>query len=179
MNEADWPLAAVEQLAQFPASNDTTISMNDWGATQRVPVEVLLVKGGVLVGDLHLLARTAYPLDPENPLELLNRPEPFFALMLPEGQPVFISKAQVAVLSCWGQNPLRDPERLSVAKLVALEIELEDGTQYHGRSTFELPPSRSRALDYINGPGRFFVLWTDDLTRYINKSLVRLIRPLD
>ena len=179
MSEAGWPLAAVGEFAQFPASNDAAISMNDWGATQRVPVEVLLVRGGVLVGDLHLLARTAYPLDPENPLELLNRAEPFFALMLAEGQPVFVSKAQVAMLSCWGQNPLRDPERLSVAKLVALEVELEDGTKYQGSSTFELPPSRSRALDYINGPGRFFVLWTDELTRYVNKSLVRLIRPLD
>jgi hypothetical protein len=159
--------------------HDPTISMSDWGATQRVPAEVVLARGGVLVGDLHLLARTAYPLDPESPLEMLNRPEPFFALMLAEGGPVFVSKTQVAVLSCWGQNPLRDPERLSAAKLVALEVELADGTKYQGRSTFELPPSRSRALDYINGPGQFFVLWNDDLTRYLNKSLVRLIRPLD
>jgi hypothetical protein len=153
--------------------------MNDWGATQRVPAEVALAKGGVLVGDLHLLARTAYPLDPENPLEMLNRAEPFFALMLAEGGPVFVSKAQVAVLSCRGQTPLRDPERLSAAKLVGLEVELADGSRYQGRSTFELPPSRSRALDYVNGAAPFFVLWTDDLTRYINKSLVRLIRPLD
>jgi len=169
----------VAEFAQFPASNDSTAAMNDWGATQRVPAEVLLAKGGVLVGDLHLLARTAYPLDPENPLELLNRPDPFFALMLAEGGPVFVSKAQVAVLSCWGHNLFRDPERLTAAKLVALEVELADGSKYQGRSTFELPPSRSRALDYVNGPGAFFVLWTDDLTRYVNKSMVRLIRPLD
>jgi hypothetical protein len=31
----------------------------------------------------------------------------------------------------------------------------------------------------VNAPGRFFALWTDDITQYINKSLVRLIRPLD
>jgi len=154
-------------------------AMNDWGATQRVPAEVLLARGGVLVGELHLLARTAYPLDPESPLEMLNRVEPFFALTLGEGTAIFVSKTQVSVLSCWGQNPLRDPERASAAKLVALEVELADGTKYQGRSTFELPPSRSRALDYINGPGQFFVLWNDDLTRYLNKSLVRLIRPLD
>jgi hypothetical protein len=153
--------------------------MNDWGATQRVPAEVVLARGGVLVGDLHLLARTAYPLDPESPLEMLNRSDPFFALMLAEGGAVFVSKSQVAMLSCWGQSPLRDPDRISAAKLVALEVELADGTKYQGRSTFELPPSRSRALDYVNGPGPFFVLWTDDLTRYLNKSLVRLIRPLD
>ena len=153
--------------------------MSDWGATQRVPAEVVLAKGGVLVGDLHLLARTAYPLAPESPLEMLNRAEPFFALTLAEGGVVFVSKTQVAILSCWGQTPLADPDRASAAKLVALEIELADGTKYKGRSTFELPPSRSRALDYVNGSGHFFVLWSDDLTRYVNKSLVRLIRPLD
>jgi hypothetical protein len=152
--------------------------MSDWGATQRVPAEVVLAKGGVLVGDLHLLARTAYPLAPESPLEMLNRAEPFFALTLAEGGAVFVSKTQVAILSCWGQTPL-DPDRASAAKLVALEVELADGTKYKGRSTFELPPSRARALDYVNGPGQFFILWTDDLTRYVNKSLVRLIRPLD
>lgn len=153
--------------------------MNDWGATQRVSAEIVLAKGGVLMGELHVLARTASPLDPESPLEMLNRAEPFFALTLAEGGAVFVSKAQVSILSCWGQTPLRDPDRASAAKLVALEVELVDGTKYQGRSTFELPPSSSRALDYVNGPGRFFVLWTDDLTRYVNKSLVRLIRPLD
>jgi hypothetical protein len=54
-----------------------------------------------------------------------------------------------------------------------------DGVEYRGRSTFELPPARARALDYVNAPGRFFTLRTDDMTQHINKSLVRLIRPLD
>jgi hypothetical protein len=171
-------LPAPLKVVQFRA-HVSKISMNDWGATQRVPAEVVLAKGGVLVGDLHLLARSAYPLDPESPLDMLNRSEPFFALMLAEGQPVFVSKAQVSILCCWGQSPLRDPDRATAAKLVALEVELADGTTYQGRSTFELPPSRSRALDYVNGAGQFFVLWTDELTRYVNKALVRVIRPLD
>jgi hypothetical protein len=168
----------MRQVVQFRA-HVSTISMNDWGATQRVPAEVVLAKGGVLVGELHLLARTAYPLDAESPLELLNRAEPFFALTLAEGGAVFVSKSQVSILSCWGRTPLADPDRASAAKLVALEVELADGTKYQGRSIFEMPPSRSRPLDYVNSPGGFFMLWTEDLTRYVNKSLVRLIRPLD
>jgi hypothetical protein len=171
-------LPAPVEVVQFPA-HASRLSVSDWGATQRVPAEVVLAKGGVLVGDLHLLARTAFPLDPESPLDMLNRGEPFFALTLAEGGAVFVSKTQVSILCCWGQSPLRDPDRATAAKLVALEVELADGTRYQGHSTFELPPSRSRALDYVNGPGQFFVLWTDELTRYVNKSLVRLIRPLD
>jgi hypothetical protein len=153
--------------------------MSDWGATRRVAAEVVLADGAVLEGDLHLATRTAYPPDMESPLEMLNRAEPFFALTLQQGEVAFVSKAQVVVVSCRDQTPLTDPARASAARLVALEVAVATGAEYRGRSTFELPPSRSRALDYINAPGPFFTVWTNDLTRYFNKSLVRLIRPLD
>jgi hypothetical protein len=153
--------------------------MTDWGATQRAAARVLLSEGVVLAGELHLLARTTDPSDSESPLEMLNRDDPFFALTLPEGGVAFVSKAQVRVVSCQDHAPLDDPDRASAARLVALAVELTDGIEYRGRSSFELPPARARALDYINGAGRFFTLWTDDVVQYINKSLVRVIRPLD
>ena len=140
--------------------------MSDWGATRRISAEVVLADGVVLEGDMHLVASAAYPLSSESPLDMLNRPEPFFALTLGQGEVAFVSKAQVAVLA-------------SVARIVALEVAMVSGAEYRGRSSFELPPSRARALDYVNTPGRFFTVWTNDLTRYFNKSLVRLIRPLD
>jgi hypothetical protein len=153
--------------------------MTDWGATQRVGARVLLAEGVVLAGDLHLLARTTYPADTESPLEMLNRDDPFFALTLAEGGVSFVSKAQVAVVSCQHLEVADDPARTNAAKLVELSVELTDGVEYRGRSSFELPPSRARALDYVNAPGRFFALWTDDIAQYINKALVRVIRPLD
>jgi hypothetical protein len=153
--------------------------MSDWGATQRVAARVVLAEGVVLAGDLHLMRRATYPTDSESPLEMLNRDEPFFALTLSEGGVVFVSKAQVAVVGCQDLMPVDDPERASAAKLVALSVELTDGVEYRGRVTFELPPNRARALDYVNGAGRFFTLWTDGMAQYINKSLVRKIRPLD
>jgi hypothetical protein len=110
---------------------------------------------------------------------MLNRDDPFFALTLAEGGVAFVSKAQVAVVSCQNLEPADDPDRISAAKLVALSVELTDGVEYRGRSSFELPPNRARALDYINGTGRFFTLAADGTTQYINKSQVRLIRPLD
>lgn len=153
--------------------------MSDWGATQRVSARVVLAQGVVVAGELHLLARTTYPADSESPLEMLNRDDPFFALTLPDGGVTFVSKAQAAVVACPNLAPADDPERTSAARLVALAVELADGVEYRGHSSFELPPSRARALDYLNAPGRFFTLGTDGMTQYINKSLVRLIRPLD
>jgi hypothetical protein len=153
--------------------------MSDWGATQRAAARVVLGEGVVLAGELHLLASSTAPTVSESPLEMLNREDPFFALTMAEGGVAFVSKAQVAVVSCQNLARADDPDRASAAKLVALAVEMTDGVEYRGRSSFELPPNRARALDYVNGIGRFFTLATDDITQYINKSQVRLIRPLD
>lgn len=153
--------------------------MSDWGSTNRVPALVALTEGLVLEGELHLLTRPAYPPGPESPLEMLNRSEPFFALTLPGGLVTFVSKAQVSVVDCREQPALSDPDRVSAAKLLALEVVLDGGAEYRGRATVELPPGRARALDYVNAPGAFFTLFADDTTHYLNKSRVRLIRPLD
>lgn len=153
--------------------------MSDYGSTNRVPAMVALSEGVTIEGELHLLTRPAYPPGPETPLDMLNRSDPFFALTLPGGEVTFVAKAQVTVVDCREPPALTDPDRLSAAKLVGLEVVLDGGAEYRGRATVELPPGRSRALDYVNAPGGFFTLFTDDTTHYFNKARVRLIRPLD
>jgi len=152
--------------------------MSDWGITTKVPAEVVLAEGIVLAGDLHLYARTTYPPGPETPLEMLNREDAFFALTL-DGGVTFIPKTQVVVVSCRDQARLLDPERASAARQIELEVVMQGGTEYRGRAVLELPPSRSRSLDYLNGAGVFFALASDDVSWYINKSRVRFARPLD
>ena len=152
--------------------------MSDWGITTKVPAEVVLAEGIVLAGDLHLYARTTYPPGPETPLEMLNREDAFFALTL-DGGVTFIPKTQVVVVSCRDQARLLDPERASAARQIEPEVVMQGGTEYRGRAVLELPPSRSRSLDYLNGAGVFFALASDDVSWYINKSRVRFARPLD
>ena len=152
--------------------------MSSWGSTRLVPAEAALAEGVVLAGTLHLMARVAFPPGPETPLELLNRAEPFFALTLDGGGVALVAKAQLAVLTCRDVPP-PDPARLSAAKLVDLEVTVVGGAEYRGRAAVELPRSRSRALDFLNDPDPFFPLCSDDAARYLNKRLVRLIRPLD
>jgi hypothetical protein len=153
--------------------------MSDWGRTERVAAEATMAEGLTVKGDLHVLARDTFPPGPETPLEMLNRPEMFFALTLDEGDVRFFPKAQVAVVTCHDQVPLRDPDRISAARLVSLEVIMHGGAEFRGRATFELPTNRARALDYVNGPGDFFALWRDDVTWYLNKAHVRQIRPFD
>jgi hypothetical protein len=152
---------------------------DDWGSIRQEAAQVLLAEGITIDGSLHLLQRLQYPPGPETPLEMLNRPEPFFALTGASGGVLFLPKVQTAVVTCHHQAPPTDPERLSAAKLIALDVVVVGGREFRGRSALELPPGRSRALDYVNGPDIFFALWSDAVTYYVNKLLVRTIRPLD
>jgi len=150
---------------------------DDWGSIRQEAAQVLLAEGTGFDGSLHLLMRPQYPPGPETPLEMLNRPDPFFALTSGTHGVVFVPKAQTAVVTCH-ETP-SDPQRLSAAKLIALQVTMVGGREFQGSAVLELPPGRSRALDYVNGSGTFFALWNDDGTHYINKLLVRTIRPLD
>ena len=151
----------------------------NWGSIHQEAAEVLLAEGVAIEGSLHLLSRTDYPPGPETPLDMLNRADPFFALTQSGRGVLFIPKAQAAVVTCRHHAPPTDPERFSAAKLIALDVVILGGRELRGRAAVEMPPERSRALDYVNGPGVFFALWTDDVTHYVNKFLVRTIRPLD
>jgi len=92
----------------------------------------------------------------------------------------FIPKSQVVEVSCLQDVPLySDPDRESAAKHVDLEVVMPGGATHRGIAILELPPNRSRALDFLNGSGAFFAITSDGNTRYMNKSHVRLIRPFD
>jgi hypothetical protein len=153
--------------------------MSEWGAIERVTAEVLLAEGEVVRGDLHLQARVAHREGGETPLDLLNRPDPFFALVPSSGGVCFLAKPQVAMVTCEPTPDATDPDRLTAAKRVHLEVTLVGGAEVSGWATLELPPTRARTLDFLNASDRFFMLSTDDAMRYVHRAHVRLVRPLD
>ncbi|HET8625288.1 MAG TPA: hypothetical protein VFM14_17135 [Gemmatimonadales bacterium] len=152
---------------------------DSWGSIYQEEVRVVFHDGSALDGHLHLLSRVNYPPGPETPLEMLNRPDAFFALTGAQGGPVLIAKAQAEVVSCRQGSVPTDPERLSAARFVPIDVVMVSGVELRGQSVLELPPGRTRTLDFVNAPGQFFGLWSGDVTHFVNKSLVRLIRPLD
>jgi hypothetical protein len=153
--------------------------MSDWASTERIPAEIVLAEGIHVDGELHLQGRVGQHDGPETPLEMLNRPDFFFPVSLPDGKVAFAAKAQVALVVCGAGIGMTDPERMGAAKTVNLEVGMAGGAEYRGWVTIELPPSRARALDFLNGAGLFFVLRSADFTWLINRTHVRAIRPLD
>ena len=153
--------------------------MSDWAETRRVAASVIVAGGDVIIGELHLQPNVAYRDGPESPLELLNRSECFFPLALTDGGVAFLSKDTVVVVSCaTADMPAPDPARLGAATHVEMEVRLAGG-DYRGRADVEMPPARGRTLDYLNSCGRFFGLVTGTTIRFLNRSHVRSVRPLD
>ncbi|HET8763220.1 MAG TPA: hypothetical protein VFM12_07370, partial [Gemmatimonadales bacterium] len=146
--------------------------MSDWAETRRVAASVIVAGGDVIIGELHLQPSVPYRDGPESPLELLNRGDCFFPLALADGGVTFLSKETVSVVSCaTADMPAPDPARLGAISHVELEVRLAGG-DYRGRADIEMPPTRARALDYLNTSGRFFALVTGTTIRFLNRSHV-------
>lgn len=153
--------------------------MSEWSsAVTQVPAELLLGDGSLLRGDLHVQARSRHGARPESPAEFLNRPEPFFAITGRDGGVVLLARAQVAVVTVAPHSVLEPPDRVQAALALELAVTMHGGIELRGRARAELPPGSTRAIDYLNAAGAFFVLATDDAIRFVNRAHVRLVRPL-
>ena len=155
------------------------LDMADWASTERIHADIALTEHQQVVGDLHLQTRVAHHDGPETALEMLNRGDPFFPVTVSDGQVAFVAKSQVAVVTCGPEIGMADPERQGAAKTLSLEVMLAGGSVFRGWATLELPPTRARTLDYLNGPGLFFALQSEGAARFINRTYVRIVRSLD
>ncbi len=152
--------------------------MSEWLSTRPERVDVHLTDRRVLSGVIHLQMTARHHSGPETPVDLLNREELFFALVLDGEQPVFVAKRQVLFLRLPSQPAIEDPDRASAARRIELEIELADGTLLEGIVMIELPPDRLRALDFLNSAPEFFALWTTEAVRVVNRNHIRAASPL-
>jgi hypothetical protein len=147
----------------------------DWGDTVRIKAEVQATGGRIFSGFLHLLPLASIHLGPETPDDLLNREEAFFALTDDREHTIFLAKAQVILVAFEHDEP--DPDRSIAARTIGLRIELSDGSEHSGTVRSELPPTRRRAIDFLNHGVGFFGLYAADTVRYINRMHVRTVSP--
>jgi hypothetical protein len=147
----------------------------DWGDTVRIKAEVQATGGRTFSGFLHLLPFASIHLGPETPEDVLNRNDAFFALTDQQEHTIFIAKAQV--LAVVVEHETVDPDRLHAARTIELRVELSDGSEYTGTVSSELPPTRTRAIDFLNHGAGFFALHVADTARYINRVHVRAVSP--
>lgn len=141
---------------------------------------ITLTQGASRAGTIYLGARVLRHDGPETPLEMLNRADPFFPFRPDDGGEILlVAKGQIVALQV-DQSPISDPDRLSAAKQVRLELVLDNGATLVGQASVELPEHQSRALDYLNaGTEAFFAITTEEHTHYVNRAHVLFARPSD
>ena len=148
----------------------------------RTPISanLLLAQGESRPGQIFVMERVPQHDGPETVLELLNRPEGFFAFRpAADDDVLLISKQQTVSLAVDRQAPIADPARLSAARTFGVEIALAGGTILGGWASAELPDAHARVLDYLNAsPELFFAVWTHAATYYVNRAFVLYARPL-
>lgn len=147
----------------------------DWGDTVRIKALVQATGGRTFTGFLHLLPFASIHLGPETPDDVLNREDAFFALTDEQEHTIFLAKAQVILVAI--EHAEQDPDRSTAARTIPLRIELSDGSEHAGTVHSELPPTRTRAIDFLNHGTGFFGLYETDTVRYINREHVRAVSP--
>ena len=150
----------------------------DWGDTHRIRATVRATGNRTFDGSLHLLPYASFHLGPETPEDVLNRDEAFFPLTDDRGRTVFLAKDQVLLVEV-PSGAESDPDRRNAAKTMTLLVELSDGSEWMGTVSSELPPTRTRAIDFLNLAAGFFALREAELVRFINRAHVRIATPSD
>jgi hypothetical protein len=143
----------------------------------QVAVSITMVGGEALSGSL--FAPQIYPPGvAEDPLQLMNEPEPFFPLGLPTGEVLLIAKRRVLEISLVDPSP--GEELPGSAPTALLQVTLAGGIMHVGSVRLEVRAWSPRVLDHMNHfTARFMALRTDEGVRLINREMIERVRPLD
>ena len=153
--------------------------MNQRNVTYRVPARVTINDGTSMEGEIFLQTVTQHHEGCETPVEMLNRPERFFALLLFSGELKLMGKAQTAVVTCDASLWDVDPQRRAISREFRLDIDMIGGQNLCGSAFWELPPTHPRPQDFLNGPEAFFEIIEDGMSHCINRGLVAQVRPFE
>jgi hypothetical protein len=143
----------------------------------RCPVEVTLVNGHRLDGDMFVQASARFRAGPEEPLDLLNDDEPFLPLVLSTGGLFLVHKAQIAVVGT--QLPEGDDAVERAVVGMKVELTLIDGSAHLGSIFPELRADRQRLIDALNALAPPFVaLFTAEQLRLVNRRHIAYVRQV-
>lgn len=149
-----------------------------WVEKSRCPVNLVLIDGRVLSGDIFLNPISRHRIAPQQPAEFLNQPEPFFILAPTYDERILVAKAAVALV----EAPLPtsdDDDQLDTARVgVGVEIELiASSISAIGWLFYRASAGKGRVQDYLNDlTDQFIVLFDAEKTTLVNRHAVANVR---
>lgn len=149
--------------------------------TTRRAVTLTMVSGDELKGHVFAHWSAFKPFETQETTELFNDEEPFFPFEIEGGEVILVAKSRVAEVTVEREDD--SVETVAAAPhtpTALLQIVLAGGAVRLGSIRMEVPPDRSRVLDYLNRlTSRFITLYTSNDARLINRTLIDRVRPLD
>jgi len=142
---------------------------------QRCSLHILLTNGNTLEGEVFLQPATRHRSRPEEPVDLLNDAEPFFALVR-NGETMLVAKDSVARAETSHQS---DGELDIVALGVFVEVTMTDGNVCSGCIFVESRTGRPRLLDYLNSyRNRFLPVVDAQQVFLVNTNTIAHVREV-
>ena len=125
---------------------------------------------GRVVGSLYLRQQSIHHAGQEQPLEALNRPEPFIVIQRESpGEVRFYNRKSIIRVEYEG----KDFQVATSIKPLACELQMMDGSFISGHINEPLHPNKARLLDYLNRTEDSFIkVIVDTMSVLINKSYI-------
>ena len=141
----------------------------------RRELSVVLRDGSRLEGDVFLRPVSRHRSRPEDPADLLNDPDPFFALER-SGETVLVAKTQITS----AVTTVDEDDALETGALgVIVEVTLHDGTTCDGSIFMESRSDRPRLLDYLNSyRSNFLPIVSPGQLLLVNTQMIALVREV-
>lgn len=141
----------------------------------RKRLTIVLLDGERLEGDVFLRLLSRYRTRPEEPADLLNDNEPFFAFDH-DGKAMLVAKASVARV----ETTVEADDELDVASLgVTVQVTLTDGSVCAGSIFLESRSERPRLLDFLNSyHGQFLPVIDAQQVVLVNTRTIAHVREV-
>ncbi len=139
-----------------------------------VEVAIRLLGQEVVRGHLFLALLAKNHAGGETVLDLMNEPEPFFVLKV-EGQPPvrMVNKERIVEVEVLGQPE----EDQALGKEEEMCLVFQDGFGLSGTARVDLPPTKSRLIDFLNNSERFFELRDGGSLHIVNRKHISHVKP--
>ena len=136
---------------------------------------VVLTDGSRMEGEVFLRPVSRHRSRPENPLELLNDEEPFFAMQVAD-RATLVAKHNVAQV----EMPVPDEDDSNLAAIgVPVEVALANGGTCTGSIFLETRADRPRLLDFLNAYAfRFLPVIDAQRMVLVNKDTIVHVREV-
>lgn len=143
----------------------------------RRSVQVLLSDGTQLDGEIFLRPVSRYRSRPEEPVDLLNDAEPFFALKH-DGSVKLVAKESIARVITSSAD---DDDQVQIGTPgIPVEVTMNDGSTCGGCIFPETREGRPRLLDFLNGYRDRFLPVVDTQQVYlVNTHTIAHVREVD